>query len=63
MLIVVLLVLGIGFLHNIMNLLLDVMDALKKFGFPISLYLSMGGLFMCIYNGQSYDNGGQWLKP
>jgi hypothetical protein len=62
MLIVTLLVLGIGFLHNIMNLLLDVMDALNKFGFPISLGLSMGGIFLCNCNGQSYTNGGQWLE-
>jgi hypothetical protein len=63
MLIVALLVLGIGFLHNIMNLLLDVLDALNKFGFPISLCLSMGGLFLCGCNGKSYVNGGQWLEP
>jgi hypothetical protein len=63
MLIVALLVLGIGFLHNIMNLLLDVLDALNKFGFPINLGLSMGGLFLCDCNGKSYVNGGQWLEP
>jgi hypothetical protein len=63
MLIVVLLVLSIGFLHNIMNFLLGVLDALNKFGFSINLCLSMGGLFIYDYNGQSYVNGGQWLKP
>jgi hypothetical protein len=63
MLIVALLVLGIGFLHNIMNFLLDVLDALNKFGYRINLCLSMGGLFSCGYNGQSYVNGGQWLQP
>jgi hypothetical protein len=63
MLIVELLVLGIGFMHTIMNLLLDVLDVLNKFGFLINLSLSMGGLFMCEYSGQSYINGGQWLEP
>jgi hypothetical protein len=47
MLIVALLVLGIGFLQNIMNLLLDVLDSLNKFGYSINLDLSMGGLFLC----------------
>jgi hypothetical protein len=45
MLIMALLVLGIGFLQNVMNLLLNVLDSLKKFGFSINLGLSMGGLF------------------
>jgi hypothetical protein len=63
MTIVVLLVLGIRFLQNIMNLLLNVLDSLNKFGCYISLNLSMGGLFLCSYNGQRYVNGGQWLEP
>jgi hypothetical protein len=45
MLIMALLVLGIGFLQNIMKILLDVMDPFKKFGCSISLGMSMGGLF------------------
>jgi hypothetical protein len=49
MLIMALIVLGIGFLQNIMKLLLDVHDALNKFGSLISLSLSMGGLFLCNY--------------
>jgi hypothetical protein len=57
------LVLGIDFLQNIMKLLLDVLDPLNKFGFLISLGMSMGGLFLCNYNGQSYVSGGQWLEP
>jgi hypothetical protein len=57
------LVLSIGFLQNIMNLLLDVLDLLNKFGFLINLGLSMGGLFLCNCNGKSYVNGGQWLEP
>jgi hypothetical protein len=63
MLIMALLVLGIGFLQNIMNLLLDVLDSFNKFGCSINLSLSMGGLFLCRCNGQSYINWGQWLEP
>ena len=63
MLIVELLVLGIGFLQNIMNFLLDVLDSLKKFGCSINLGLSMGGLFLCSCNMQIYISGGQWLEP
>jgi hypothetical protein len=63
MLIMELLVLGIGFLHNIMNLLLDLLDALKTFGFWIILILSMGRLFLCDCNGSSYANVDQWLEP
>jgi hypothetical protein len=59
----VLFVLGIGFLHNIMNLLLDVLDALNKFDFPISLSMIMEEILMCGCNGQRYVNGGQWLEP
>jgi hypothetical protein len=46
MLIVVLFVLGVDFQQNIMNMLLDVLDSLKKFGFSINLGLSMGGIFL-----------------
>jgi hypothetical protein len=63
MLIVALLILGNGLLQNVMNLLLDVLDSLRKFGCSTSLGMSMGGLFMCNCNGQSYVNGGQWLEP
>jgi hypothetical protein len=63
MLMLALFVLGIGCLHNIMNLFLDVLDVLTKFGFPINLGLIMGGLYLCDCNGQSYVNGGQWLEP
>jgi hypothetical protein len=59
MFIMALLVLGIGFLHNLMNLLLDVLGALNKFCFPISLFPSKGGIFLCDCNGKSYVNGGQ----
>jgi hypothetical protein len=48
MLTMVLLVLSIGFLQNIMNLLLDVLDFLNKFDCSINLSLSMGELFLCM---------------
>lgn len=41
------LVLGIGFLQNIMELLENVMDCFKKIGFHVSLNLRMGGFFLC----------------
>jgi hypothetical protein len=63
MLIMALLVLGIGFLNNVMNLLLNVLDLLKKFGYSINIGLSIGGLFMCIWNVHSYVNGVQWMEP
>jgi hypothetical protein len=46
-----------------MNMLLDVLDSLNKFGCLIILGLSMGGLFLCNYNEQSYVNGRQWSEP
>jgi hypothetical protein len=46
MVIVALIVLGVGFLQNIMNLLLDVLDSLNKFGFSIRFSLNMVGLFL-----------------
>jgi hypothetical protein len=62
MLIVVLLVLGVGFLQTIMKLLLDVMDSFNKFGYLIILGLSMGDFFLCSCNGQHYVIGGKWPK-
>ena len=59
MFIMALLVLEIGFLQNIMNLLLDALDWFEKFGCSINLSLSMGGLFLCNYNGKNYVNGAQ----
>jgi hypothetical protein len=44
MLVLSLLVLGVGLQHDIMNLLLEVMDSFNKFGYSIYLSLSMEGL-------------------
>ncbi len=44
MLVMLLLVFGIGFLQDIMDLLLQVLDPPKKFGSHVCLHLSMGGL-------------------
>jgi hypothetical protein len=63
MLIIVLIVLSISFLQNIMNLLLDVLDSFKKFGFLTNLGQIMGGILQGSCNGKSYVNGGQWLEP
>jgi hypothetical protein len=59
MVIVVLFVLGIGFLQNIMKFLLDVLDLFNKFCCSISLGLSIGELLLCRCNGKSYVNWSQ----
>jgi hypothetical protein len=63
MLVMSLLILGIGLLQDIMNLLLEVLDPFKKFGFSVYLGLIMGGLHWGRWNEHSYINGGQWLEP
>ena len=62
MLIMVLLVLGIQFLQNIMDLLSDVMNILNEPGGFVSLCVSMRGFSLCGCKGKSYINGAQWLK-
>jgi hypothetical protein len=47
MLIMALLVLSIGFLQNIMDLLVDVLNPFNEFGGLVSLRLSMG-IFSCV---------------
>ena len=62
MLIMVLLVLGIGFLQNTMELLLDVLNLFNELGGFFSLYVSMRGFGLCGCKGKSYISGAQWLK-
>ena len=62
MLIMALLVLGIVFLQNIMDLLSDVMNPFNEPGGFVSLCVSMNKFFMCGCKGKSYINGAQWLK-
>jgi hypothetical protein len=62
MLIMALLVLSIGFLQNIMDMLVDVLNPFNEFGGLVSLRLSMGIFFLCGCKGQCYINGAQWLK-
>ena len=62
MLIMVLLVLGIGFLQNIMHLLSDVLNLFNEPGGFVGLYVSMRGFGLCVCKGKSYINGAQWLK-
>lgn len=61
-LIMALLVLGIDFLRDIMDLLLDVLNPFNKPGFFVSLHVSMRRFIMCGFKGKSYTNGAQWLK-
>ena len=63
MLIMALLVLGIGFLQNLMDLLLDVLNIFNEFGVFVSLCVSMRRFMMCGGKEKSYINGAQWLKP
>ena len=62
MLIMALLVLGIGFLQNIMDLLSDVLNIFNEPGGFISLCGSMRRFNLCGCKWKSYVNGAQWLK-
>ena len=62
MLIMALLVLGIGFLQNIMDLLSDVLNLFNETGGFVNLCVSMRGFVLCVCKGKSYINGDQWLK-
>jgi hypothetical protein len=62
MLIMALLVLGIGFLQNIMDLLLDVLNVFNELGGFVVISISMRGFGLCGCKRKSYINGAQWLK-
>ena len=57
-----LLVLGIGFLQNIMDLLSDVLNIFNEPSVFVSLYVSMRIFSLCVCEGKSYINWAQWLK-
>ena len=58
-----LLVLGIGFLQNIMDLLLDVLNPFNEPRLFFGLCVSMRRVGLCGFKGKIYINGAQWLKP
>ena len=62
MLIMALLVLGINFLQNIMDLLLDVLNIFNEPGGFAGLFVSMRIFGLCGCKGKSYISGAQWLK-
>ena len=62
MLIMALLVLGIGFLQNIMDLLSDVLNIFNEPDGFVGLCVSMRIFRLCGYRGKSYINGVQWFK-
>ena len=62
MLIMALLVLGIDFLRNIMELLSDVLNLFNEPGGFVSLYVGMRGFDLCGCKGKSYINWAQWFK-
>ena len=61
-LIMVLLVLGIGFQQDIMDLFSDVLNLLTEAGGFVGLSAIMRGFSLCRCKGKSYINGAQWLK-
>lgn len=62
MLIMALLVLGIGFMQNIMDMLSDVLNIFNEPSGFVGLYVSLRRFDMCGCKGKSYLNGAQWLK-
>ena len=62
MLIMALLILGIDFLQDIMDLLLDVLNLFNEPSCFVSLRVSMRRVGLCGCNWKSYINGTQWLK-
>jgi len=62
MLIVSLLVLGIGFIQDVMNLLVNLLDALYKPSCFINLRLYMCGLCLCSHKRHDNINQTQWLR-
>ena len=62
MLIMALLVLGIGFLQNIMDLFSDVKNIFNEPSGFVSLCVRMRGFLLCGCKGNNYINGAQWLK-
>ena len=63
MLIMALLVLGIGFMQNIMDLLLDVLNIFNEPGGFVNLYMRMGRVKLCGCKEKSCINRAKWLKP
>jgi len=62
MLIMALFVLGIGFVHNIMDVLSDVLNLFNEPSVFVILCSRMRGFSLCGYKGKSYINVAQWLK-
>jgi len=62
MLIMEIILLSIGFLQNVMDLLVDVLNPFNKLGGFIALRLNMGIFFLCDQKGKCDINGTQWLK-
>jgi hypothetical protein len=62
MLVMSLLVLGIGFMQDVVDLLADVLNPFNKSNYLINLSLSMGRFSLCGCNGKSYINWGHWLE-
>ena len=61
-LIMALLVLGIGFLQNIMDLFSDVLNLFNEPGYFVNLCVILRRVILCGFKGKSYIYGVQWLK-
>ena len=62
LLIMELLVLGICFLQNILDILSDVLNLFNEHGGFVGLFMNMRRFGLCGCKGKSYINGAQWLK-
>jgi hypothetical protein len=63
MLIMALLVLGIGFIQNVMELFSDVLSSFNGPGCFVGFCVSLKRVSWCGCKGKIYINGAQWLKP
>ena len=62
MLIMALLILGIGFLQNSMDLLSNVLNLFNEPGGFVDLCVSMRRVGLCGHKRKSFINGAQWFK-
>ena len=62
MLIMTFFVLSIGFIHDIMNLLVDVLNVFNKLDGLINFVLNMSKFYLCSCKMHCNINGTQWLK-
>ena len=62
MLFMALLILGIGFLQDVMDLFLNVLNSFNEFGCSVPLYVQLGRVVMCRCKWEGDINGSQGLE-